>query len=79
MPEPRLVLPNYLLDDRVLLRVNEAATRLGVSLATVKRLLASGDLRSVKIGSSRRVPVADLADYVDRLRDQAYASQGGPR
>jgi excisionase family DNA binding protein len=53
--------------DAVLLRVEEAARRLGISRAQTYRLIASGELSSVKIGSARRVPVHCLNEFVDRL------------
>jgi excisionase family DNA binding protein len=56
-------------DDALeLLTIDEIATRLRVSPVTVKRLIAKGDLESVKIGSSRRVAPQDLADFIRRLR-----------
>lgn len=54
-------------NDAVLLRVEEAAERLGISRAQIFRLIASGQLSSVKIGASRRVPVRSLESFVDDL------------
>jgi excisionase family DNA binding protein len=53
--------------DLLLLRVETAAARLSISRAQVFRLIADDRLASVKIGSSRRVPVAALQDFVTRL------------
>jgi excisionase family DNA binding protein len=39
----------------------QAATRLGISLRTVRRRIADGSLPSVKIGGAVRVPVSALA------------------
>lgn len=48
-----------------LLTIEQAAKALGVSTVTVWRLLASGDLGSVKIGkAARRIPRAEIATYV---------------
>jgi excisionase family DNA binding protein len=57
-------------DDRIprlLLKPEEAATVLGVSRSTLYELLAAGAVESVHIGKSRRVPVAALERYVERL------------
>lgn len=53
--------------DRLLLTVSEAASCLGIGRSTLYELVASGEIESVTIGRSRRVPVASLAVYVDRL------------
>jgi excisionase family DNA binding protein len=46
-----------------LISIAKAAEQLDVSRDTVRRLLAAGELRAVRIGTSVRVPRAD----VDRL------------
>jgi excisionase family DNA binding protein len=43
------------------------AARLGRSVRTVRRLVASGELPVVMIGGARRVREADLVDYVNQL------------
>jgi excisionase family DNA binding protein len=53
--------------DRLLFRVEEVAEVLGLGTTTVKGLIASGALRSVKIGAARRVSATALAEYVARL------------
>lgn len=52
---------------RMLYPVAEVAEQLGVGLTTAKALIKTGELRSVKIGRSRRVPGDALHDYVRRL------------
>ncbi|WTK83190.1 helix-turn-helix domain-containing protein [Streptomyces sp. NBC_01511] len=52
---------------RILHPVGEVAEQLGVGLTTAKALIKTGELRSVKIGRSRRVPADALHDYVRRL------------
>jgi excisionase family DNA binding protein len=52
------------METRILLKPAEAAQRLAISRASLYQLLARGELRSVTIGSSRRVPVAVLEDYI---------------
>ncbi len=49
----------------------EGADELRLSRATVYRLLASGELESVKCGRSRRIPRQALEDFVERLRSRA--------
>lgn len=51
-----------------LLRVEEAADVLAISRTKVYELMASGELESVHIGRSRRVPVDAVRDFVARLR-----------
>lgn len=50
-----------------LLTVPETATALRVSRAYVYQLIASGRLRSVTIGRSRRIRAKDLADFIASL------------
>jgi excisionase family DNA binding protein len=55
-------------EEKLLFRPEEAARALGLSRARVYQLLATGELGSVKIGASRRVPTADLQGFVQALR-----------
>ncbi len=50
--------------QRLLLRPEEAAEALSVSRTTLYGLLASGAIRSVKVGGLRRIPVEALENYV---------------
>jgi len=52
----------------LLLTYREAAEALAVSEATVKRLVRSGALRTVKVASSPRIAPDELVAYVERLR-----------
>ena len=45
----------------------EAAKALGIGRTTVYKLIGLGELRAVKVGGSRRVSAAALAEYVERL------------
>jgi excisionase family DNA binding protein len=54
-------------DAPLLYTPEHAADRLDVGRTTVYALMARGELRSVKIGRSRRVPAAALEEYVTRL------------
>ncbi|WP_433697036.1 helix-turn-helix domain-containing protein [Nocardiopsis sp. CA-288880] len=52
-------------------KVPEAAEALALSVATVWKLVKSGELRSYKVGSSRFIPVAALTEFVEaRLAEQ---------
>jgi excisionase family DNA binding protein len=56
--------------NQALLTVAEACASLRISRWTFYRLIQSGQLRTVKIGSARRIPVAALTEFVDTLRHQ---------
>jgi excisionase family DNA binding protein len=49
---------------RFLLRPEEGAHAIGVSRARLYELLADGQIKSIKIGRSRRIPVAELERWV---------------
>lgn len=50
----------------LLLTVVDAAQQLRLSRSKVYELIADGELPSVRIGHSRRITMADLADFVAR-------------
>jgi excisionase family DNA binding protein len=52
--------------DRLLVRVPEAAERLGLSRSSLYELIAAGELRVVRYGRAVRVPVSELANWVER-------------
>jgi excisionase family DNA binding protein len=54
-------------DDQLLYTPEGAAAKLASGRTTVYELIRSGELRSVKIGRSRRIPAAALEEYVGRL------------
>lgn len=58
-------------DGRLLLRIEEAADRLGIGRSLMYRLVLTGEIQSVPVGRLRRVPCAALTDYVERLRREA--------
>lgn len=55
-------------ERRILYSVADAADQLSVSSRVLERLIAEGDVESVKIGRRRLVPNDALLDYVARLR-----------
>lgn len=60
-PQPRQM------PERVLLTVEEAAERLGISRTTTFRLVRTGEIESVRIGRLRRIHVDAVNAYAARL------------
>ena len=58
----------------LLLRVEEAALRLGIGRTSLYRLIGTGEVESIQIGGLRRIPVPCLKEYVDRLRHHGGAA-----
>jgi excisionase family DNA binding protein len=52
--------------ERLLLRPAEAAEAIGIGRSKLYELLASGDLPSIRIGGSVRVPVDALREWIAR-------------
>jgi excisionase family DNA binding protein len=59
--------------DKLLLTHEETAEVLGICRSKVYELLRAGAIESVRIGASRRIPVAAVTEYVERLRQEAAA------
>lgn len=55
----------------LLYRVDEAAEALRLSRSLLYELIRSGQLRTVKAGSRRLIPVAALTEYVASLDGEA--------
>lgn len=51
--------------DRLLLRPSEAAEAIGICRSRIYELLASGELPSIKIGGSVRVPLDKLREWIE--------------
>lgn len=49
-----------------LLTVNEAAARLSIGRTTLYALIATHELRTIKIGRARRVPESAVDDWIAR-------------
>ena len=56
--------------DKIVLSRREAAEALGVSIDTVAALIASGELRAVRIGKAVRVPREEIEALIQRGRAQ---------
>ena len=57
--------------EKLLLSPVEAADQLGIGRSKIYELMRLGDLRSVKIGGSRRITRAALAEFVASLEAMA--------
>jgi excisionase family DNA binding protein len=57
--------------DKLLLTPEEAAEVLGIGRTKVYALISDGDLLSVRIGNSRRVPRDAVDEFIARLEDEA--------
>jgi excisionase family DNA binding protein len=55
----------------LLLTPEQAAASLGICRTRVYQLMSSGRLESVQIGTSRRIAMAALEEFVERLRSSA--------
>jgi excisionase family DNA binding protein len=55
--------------DTLLLKIPEVMARLAVGQTKVYELMSSGELRSVKVGRSRRVPSEELERFMAVLDD----------
>lgn len=53
-----------------LLTIQQAAEALGLSNAHTYGYVLSGELRSIKLGKARRVPVAAIAEFIEYVSGQ---------
>jgi excisionase family DNA binding protein len=53
--------------------VRQVAERLSLSVTRVRELIRAGELRSFKVGGSRRVDPGDLALFLDERRRRTVA------
>jgi excisionase family DNA binding protein len=58
----------------LLLTPEQAAKTLAICRTKVYELLGKGELESVQIGTSRRIPYVALTAYVRRLRNDSSAT-----
>jgi excisionase family DNA binding protein len=71
MYKRRIPLGSHLPGAKVLVSVDEAAELLSVGRTVVYRLVARNEVRSIKVGRTRRIVVASLHEYVGRQLEQA--------
>jgi excisionase family DNA binding protein len=62
--------------ENLLMRATEVAAALGVGRATAYELMASGELPTVRIGRSVRVPRAELEQWVRRQTHRPASDTG---
>jgi excisionase family DNA binding protein len=55
---------------KTLLSVPEGMQQLGISKTMIFKLIKSGELESVKIGSRRLIPSGAVTAFAQRLREQ---------
>jgi excisionase family DNA binding protein len=60
-----------IIETRVAVTVDEAAVLLSVGRWTIYQMMASGDLPSLKLGRSRRIPVRALLSLAAAHGEQA--------
>lgn len=60
--------------NQLLLTPEQAAATLAICRTKVYELLGKGELESVQIGASRRIPYVALTEYVQRLRNDSSAA-----
>ena len=65
--------------DQLMYRPADAARVLGIGRTAVFGLLKSGRLRSVKLGGSRLITAAALAEFVRQLEDGTATVEAGER
>ena len=52
----------------LLLSVEQAAEMLGIARTSMFKLIGTGEVESVQVGRLRRIPMACLEEFVERLR-----------
>jgi excisionase family DNA binding protein len=56
-----------------LLRFDEAASLLGCSPSTVRKLAGAGELRTVRLIQDQRIPLSEIEAFIQRKLDEALA------
>lgn len=67
------------MDNKLLLRPVEAAEAIGVSRSRAYELIGSGEIPSIRIGGSVRVPLAALRAWIDAKLKEGAAGRVSPR
>lgn len=65
--------PPVALGDRRLLTTAEAAEFLAISSSNMRKLIAAKEVRSLKLGTSRRVPLFALIEFVNNRIEKEEA------
>lgn len=56
----------------LLLSVEQAAEMLGIARTSMYRLIGTGEVESVQVGRLRRIPMACLEEFIERLRASTH-------
>lgn len=64
-------------DPRVLVSVEEAAERLDIGRTMLYELIAAGEIGTVTVGRLRKVPVAEISEFVERRRARERQRKAG--
>lgn len=59
----------------LLLTVQQAAEMIGVGRSTLYRIMDRGEIQSVHLGASRRIPLSAAYDFVEQLIDSTWEHQ----
>ncbi|MGH8926385.1 MAG: helix-turn-helix domain-containing protein [Acidimicrobiia bacterium] len=68
-----------MLVEKLLLKPEEAAEVLSIGRSKVYELIGTGELPSVRIGASRRIPAEAIVEFVNRLQDPVVDSPANGR
>ena len=74
-PKPKLAPPIVYAPEPLMVKPLDAARLIGVGKNVLYQLLASGSIRSIKLGHSRLVPVSELRRWIaEQLEAQGGAA-----
>lgn len=63
--------------EKLLLTERETEYVLNLSRSSIRRLMAQGELRPLKISRSIRFVAADVASYIERLKKSQHGEDDG--
>lgn len=62
--------------EKLLYKPEEAAKALGIGRSKIYALMASGQLESVLVGGSRRIPLDAMHAFIEQLRESPSEGAG---
>jgi excisionase family DNA binding protein len=63
--------------SKKLLTINEAASALGLGRSLIYTLIAKGELKSIKIGRARRIPLSAIDEFIKQHLEQDWSKAEG--
>ena len=63
--------------EKLLLTERETESVLSLSRSSIRRLMAQGELRPLKLGRSIRFVAADVASYIEKTKQAQYGVSDG--